>query len=92
VLSGLAVSDDLAVGRLVEIDVPGLDLRRSLRAVWRGSASLPPGAARDLIGHILSHSPGRRADGRRARMRLDAPAPGESSAPRLQPVGEAELS
>jgi len=42
VLSGLAVSDDLAVGRLVEIDVPGLDLRRSLRAVWRGSASLPP--------------------------------------------------
>ena len=58
VLSDLAVSDDIARGRLVEVAVPGLDLRRSLRAVWRGSAVLPAGPVRDLVSHILSGRPG----------------------------------
>ena len=34
-LSALAVRDDIARGALVEIDVPGLDLSRQLRMVWR---------------------------------------------------------
>jgi molybdate transport repressor ModE-like protein len=54
VLSSLAVGDDITAGRLVEVDVPGLDLRRSLRAVWRGTATPPAGPARDLIAHILA--------------------------------------
>jgi molybdate transport repressor ModE-like protein len=69
VISELAVADDLATGRLVEIQTPELDLRRALRAVWTGSANPPAGAARDLVAHILSRrrpgrgsvSPGRRA-------------------------------
>ena len=69
VISELAVADDLATGRLVEIQTPELDLRRALRAVWSGSANPPAGAARDLVAHILSRrrpgrgsvSPGRRA-------------------------------
>jgi DNA-binding transcriptional LysR family regulator len=52
-MSHLAVAEDLAVGRLVQVSVPGLDLRRTLRAVWSGSAVPPAGAARDLVGHIL---------------------------------------
>lgn len=35
VLSVLAVADDLATGRLVEVRVQDLDLHRRLRAVWR---------------------------------------------------------
>jgi molybdate transport repressor ModE-like protein len=57
VLSDLAVGDDLAAGRLVEVTVPDLDLRRELRAVWLGSAVLPAGPARDLISHILARRP-----------------------------------
>lgn len=34
VLSGLAVASELADGRLVEVPTQGLDLRRTLRAVW----------------------------------------------------------
>jgi DNA-binding transcriptional LysR family regulator len=60
VLSRLSVGDDLAAGRLVHVEVTGLDLRRPLRAVWRGSAGLPAGAARDLVAHIQT----RRAGGR----------------------------
>lgn len=48
VLSSLAVHQDLAAGRLVEVRVDGLDLGRILRAVWpRGQA--PTGPARDLL-------------------------------------------
>jgi molybdate transport repressor ModE-like protein len=60
VLSDLSVGDDLAAGRLVEVRVPDLDLRRPLRAVWRGPASPPAGAARDLVTHILSRGAGGR--------------------------------
>lgn len=58
VLSHLSVGDDLAAGRLVEVGVTGLDLRRPLRVVWRGSAGLPAGAARDLVAHIQTRRAG----------------------------------
>ena len=48
-LSELAVADDLALGRLVQVDVEGWELRRKLRAVWRTSAQPPAGPARDLV-------------------------------------------
>jgi DNA-binding transcriptional LysR family regulator len=48
VLSSLAVQDDLDSGRLVEASVD-LDLRRSLRAVWRDGATPPAGPARLLV-------------------------------------------
>ena len=54
VISELAVADDLAAGRLIEVHTPELDLRRSLRVIWTGGANPPAGAARDLIAHILS--------------------------------------
>ncbi len=34
VISRLAVADDIANGRLVELNVPGLQINRTLRAVW----------------------------------------------------------
>ncbi len=54
VISELAVTDDLAAGRLIAIQIPELDLRRTLYAIWTGSRSPPAGAARDLIAHILN--------------------------------------
>jgi hypothetical protein len=48
----------LAVGRLIEIAAPELDLRRELRAIWDSTPQPPAGAARDLIGHILSRRRG----------------------------------
>jgi DNA-binding transcriptional LysR family regulator len=54
VISELAVADDLAAGRLVEIAAPELDLRRTLRVIWAGPENPPAGAARDLVTHILS--------------------------------------
>lgn len=57
VLSELSVADDLGSGRLARVDVAGLDLRRSLRAIWLGPAQPPAGAVRDLITHITSQKP-----------------------------------
>jgi molybdate transport repressor ModE-like protein len=54
VITGLAVADDLAAGRLNRIEIPELDLNRPLRAIWNGSAHPPAGPARDLVAHILS--------------------------------------
>jgi molybdate transport repressor ModE-like protein len=54
VISELAVADDLAAGRLIEVHISELDLRRSLRVIWAGAANPPAGAARDLISHILN--------------------------------------
>lgn len=55
VMSELAVAADLAEGRLVEVSVDGLDLRRTLRAVWP--------AGRKLVGpaaELLAAATGRR--------------------------------
>lgn len=49
VLSELVVADDLSAGRLSTVDVAGLSLHRTLRAVWLGGPTPPAGAARDLI-------------------------------------------
>lgn len=57
VMSNLAVADDMAVGRLRAIEVPELNLRRELRAIWVGGRTPPAGAIRDL----LSHTSGTRA-------------------------------
>lgn len=54
VLSRLAVGDDLATGRLAQVGVADVDLRRSLRAVWRGGGSPPAGPVRDIIGIAAS--------------------------------------
>ncbi|ACZ21049.1 transcriptional regulator [Sanguibacter keddieii DSM 10542] len=40
VLSELAVADDVSRGSLVRLDVPGLDLGRRLRMVWREGAEM----------------------------------------------------
>jgi DNA-binding transcriptional LysR family regulator len=53
-MSRLAVADDLAVGRLRAITVPGVDLRRKFRAIWVGGRTPPAGAIRDLLSHITS--------------------------------------
>jgi DNA-binding transcriptional LysR family regulator len=42
VITKLAVTDDLAAGRLIRIEVPELDLRRDLRAIWTGSHTTGP--------------------------------------------------
>lgn len=44
VLSALAVARELRDGLLVRVEVADVDLRRRLRAVWRGSAHLPTAA------------------------------------------------
>lgn len=45
VLSRLVVADELAAGRLVAVPVDGLDLRRSLRAIWpTGTRLIEPAA------------------------------------------------
>lgn len=51
VMSKLAVADDLALGRLRAIEVPELNLRRKLRAIWVGGRTPPAGAIRDLLSH-----------------------------------------
>ncbi|MFF6998266.1 LysR family transcriptional regulator [Streptomyces sp. NPDC008313] len=48
VISELAVRTDIADGRLVEVDVEGVELRRALRAVWLTGRSLH-GPAADLL-------------------------------------------
>jgi len=48
-LSIHAVRDDLASGRLVRLTTTGLDLSRTLHAVWRDGRHPPAGPARDLV-------------------------------------------
>jgi DNA-binding transcriptional LysR family regulator len=48
-LSSLAVADDIALGRLRPIAVSGVDLVRSLRAVWSGGPYPPGGPVRELV-------------------------------------------
>lgn len=54
VMSRLAVEDDLTLGRLREVPIAGLDLRRELRAIWSGGRTPPAGAVRDLLSHIAA--------------------------------------
>lgn len=54
VISHLAVAEDLASGTLMEIDVPGLDITRRLRAVWRPNAP-PNELATALLSDIAAH-------------------------------------
>ncbi|MFJ4671445.1 LysR family transcriptional regulator [Kitasatospora purpeofusca] len=62
VLSRLAVEEDLQARRLVAVRVAGLDLRRSLRAVWP-AGQRPQGPARDLLSkaRTTSRTPGPRS-------------------------------
>nr|CTQ92277.1 Transcriptional regulator, LysR family [Kibdelosporangium sp. MJ126-NF4] len=55
VLSVLAVDADLSEGRLIEVAVDGLDLRRQLRAVWPGGRRLL-GSAAELLAVALRAS------------------------------------
>ncbi|GGF56125.1 LysR family transcriptional regulator [Marmoricola endophyticus] len=55
-LSRRSVERDLAAGQLVEVPTTGLDLRRSLRALWSGSAQPPAGPVRDLVGIARTHT------------------------------------
>ncbi|WP_394807187.1 LysR substrate-binding domain-containing protein [Streptomyces asiaticus] len=48
VISELAVGADLADGRLVSVEVEGIELRRALRAVW-ASGRVPVGPAAELL-------------------------------------------
>ena len=48
VLSSLAVASELAAGTLVRVPIPGLTLRRELRAIWP-SGRVPSGPAAELL-------------------------------------------
>jgi DNA-binding transcriptional LysR family regulator len=54
VMSRLAVADDLEVGRLREVEIPDLNLRRDLRAIWIGPRTPPAGAVRDLLSYLAT--------------------------------------
>jgi DNA-binding transcriptional LysR family regulator len=57
VLSVITVREELAEGRLLEVPVAGVDLRRRLRAVWpRGRR--PTGAAEELLSIASGRLPG----------------------------------
>ncbi len=62
VLSELTVTDDLGAHRLVAVPVSGVDLRRSLRAIWTGGRLPPAGPARDLLAHVTNRVPGNLAE------------------------------
>ncbi|MCZ4517078.1 LysR family transcriptional regulator [Rhodococcus ruber] len=48
VLSSLAVASELAAGTLIQVPIPGLTLRRELRAIWP-SGRAPSGPAAELL-------------------------------------------
>ena len=52
VISRLAVEDDFATGRLVEVEIKGMDLERDFYLVTRSGRSTTPGARR-LMGLIM---------------------------------------
>ncbi len=60
-LGAHAIRDDLATGRLVRINVAGLDLTRRLHAVWRGGPHPPEGPARDLVARAAGQARAGRA-------------------------------
>ena len=52
VLSTLAIADDVAAGDLKVVEVDGLDLQRTIRAVWRAPRTLD-GPAAELLKLVL---------------------------------------
>ena len=60
VLSELTVAEDLAAHRLVTVPVNGIDLHRSLRAIWTGGRLPAAGPARDLLAHVTARGVGSR--------------------------------
>jgi DNA-binding transcriptional LysR family regulator len=56
VLSALAVTEEVDAGRLVLVRTDGVDLSRTLRAVWASGRPLAPLARRllNLAGHKIS--------------------------------------
>jgi DNA-binding transcriptional LysR family regulator len=64
VMSRLTVTDDLTAGRLRNITVPGLDLRRQFRTIWRGGRTPPAGGVRCLLFHIGSRAKAKRSTAR----------------------------
>ncbi len=54
VLSSLAIADDLALGRLVAVQISGVSLRRQLSAVWHSGKNPPHGPAQDLVAVALA--------------------------------------
>lgn len=59
-LSELVIAEDLVRRTLVEVPLADVDLRRTLRAVWR-AAVRPTGQAATLLGHAARHRPPRAA-------------------------------
>jgi DNA-binding transcriptional LysR family regulator len=57
-LSELVIAEDLVRRTLVEVPLAGVDLRRTLRAVWRATVR-PTGQAATLLGHAARHRPPR---------------------------------
>jgi molybdate transport repressor ModE-like protein len=49
VISSHAVEADIASGRLVRLELIGLDLRRTLRAIWIGDPTPPAGPVREML-------------------------------------------
>ena len=65
VLSELTVAEDIGSRRLARVPVAGVNLRRSLRAIWAGGSLPPAGAARDLLAHVTAGGAATRAEHRR---------------------------
>lgn len=49
-VSRRVVERELEGRQLVRVPTPGLDLRRSIRAIWLGSGQPPAGPVRELVG------------------------------------------
>ncbi|OZC88630.1 LysR family transcriptional regulator [Rhodococcus sp. 06-412-2C] len=56
VLSSLAVAPELAAGTLIQVPIPGLTLRRELRAIWP-SGRIPTGPAAELLAVAATKQP-----------------------------------
>ncbi|OZC49695.1 LysR family transcriptional regulator [Rhodococcoides fascians A21d2] len=56
VLSSLAVAPELAAGTLIQVPIPGLTLRRELRAIWP-SGRIPTGPAAELLAVAAKTQP-----------------------------------
>jgi DNA-binding transcriptional LysR family regulator len=57
VLSSLAIADDLALGRLVTVEVEGMPLVRQLTAVWAGEQTAPAAELVSIAVHSMAGAP-----------------------------------